>query len=315
MRSIDDTRLLPRGEDEWVAQLRSRLPQPAAGALGIGHDCAVVDLGGAPAVVSTDVLIDGVHFRLAECGAAAAAQKALRVSLSDLAAAAAEPVAWFLGLVLPTGASGELREGLLSGFAAAARELGVPCAGGDTNVAPSPLTLAVTVLGRPGPMGVVTRAGARVGDALSVTGPLGGSIHGRHLAFTPRVREAAALARLRIPHAMMDVSDGLSRDLPRLCAASGVGARVFARDVPIHSDARRSVDATRSALERALDDGEDFELLLAHAPLDGAQERALAAAGVRLIRVGEVVARERGVRLGDERGSVPLVPRGYDHLA
>jgi thiamine-monophosphate kinase len=315
MRSLDPSGLSARGEDEWVAQLAARLPSPASGGVGIGHDCAVLDLGGQPAVVTTDVLIDGVHFRLAECGAEAAAQKALRVNLSDVAAAAAEPVAFFLGLVLPMNAPRGLREGLLAGLAAAARELGVPCAGGDTNVADGPLTLAVTVVARPGPLGVVTRAGARVGDVLSVTGALGGSIRGRHLDFTPRLAEARALARHGVPHAMMDLSDGLSRDLPRLCHASGVGARLSAASVPIHADARALAGPSRSALEHALDDGEDFELLLAHAPLPAETERALKAEGVLLVQVGEVVPRELGVRLADERGSVPLVPRGFDHLA
>jgi thiamine-monophosphate kinase len=190
----------------------------------------------------------------------------------------------------------------------------VPCAGGDTNVADGPLTLAVTVLGRPGPSGPLTRAGARVGDLLSVTGPLGGSLAGRHLVPAPRLREARVLAERRIPHAMLDLSDGLSRDLPRLCQASGVGARIEALQVPIHEDARRLADGQRSALEHALDDGEDFELLLAHAPLDGAALAALAREGVRLHPVGRVVAQTLGIRLGDAQGSVPLAPRGYDHL-
>jgi thiamine-monophosphate kinase len=304
-----------RGEDEWVAALAGRLAPTGVPGLGIGHDCAAVDLQGAAAVVSTDVLVDGVHFRLAECGGRAAAGKALRVNLSDLAAAAAEPVAWFLGLVLPSGAPQALREELLAGLEEVARTYGVPCAGGDTNVAHGPLTLAVTVLGRPGPLGVVRRSGARVGDVLSVTGPLGGSLGGRHLLAEPRLREALALARLGVPHAMMDLSDGLSRDLPRLCQASGVGARVDARAVPVHDDAVRAATTGRSPLEHALDDGEDFELLVAHAELDPATRARLEEAGVRLTPIGRVVAQTQGIRLADARGSVPLAPRGFDHLA
>ena len=304
------------GEDAWVAELSARLGTAGAFPVGIGHDCAALDLGGAPAVVSTDVLIDGVHFRLAECGPEAAAGKALRVNLSDLAAAAATPVAWFLGLVLPRASGADLRARLLAGFGAAAREHRVACAGGDTNVADGPLVLAVTVVGRPGPLGVVTRRGAQVGDVLSVTGPLGGSLQsGRHLAFRPRLSEAEALARLRVPHAMMDLSDGLSRDLPRLCRASGVGARIEAARVPVHPDAQAQGDGARSPLERALDDGEDFELLVAHAPLAEPTRHALAAAGVTLHEIGRVVRQTEGVRLTGAQGSVPLAPRGFDHLA
>lgn len=304
-----------RSEDEWVAALAGRLAPGGVDGVGIGHDCAQLDLGGQPAVVATDVLVDGVHFRLAECGARLAAGKALRVNLSDLAAAASVPVAWFLGLVLPQAAPPGLQEELLEGFAEASRTFGVPCAGGDTNVAAGPLVLAVTVVGLPGPMGMLTRSGARVGDVLSVTGPLGGSLLGRHLRAEPRVREAQVLAALRVPHAMMDVSDGLSRDLPRLCLASGVGARLEAARVPVHADALRAADGRRSALEHALDDGEDFELLVAHAPLAPATERELEAAGVRLHAVGQVVPQALGVRLCDAHGSVPLTPRGFDHLA
>lgn len=309
-----------RGEDEWIAELSARLGhvRPRGGGpalrLGIGHDCAALDLEGGPAVVTTDVLIDGVHFHLSECGPAAAAGKALHVNLSDLAAAGAVPVAWFLGLVLPRGAPAALRAGLVDGFVAAAEREGVPLAGGDTNVADGPLVLAVTAVGRPGPMGVVTRAGARVGDVLSVTGPLGGSLLGRHLTFRPRLDASAALTAARVPHAMLDLSDGLSRDLPRLCQASGVGARVEAACVPVHADALALSRDGRSPLEHALDDGEDFELLLAHAPLAPAVEAQLLAAGVRLHALGRVVTQREGLRLCDPRGSVPLVPRGYDHF-
>ncbi len=304
-----------RGEDEWVATLAGRLALSGVPGVGIGHDCAALDLGGFPAVISTDVLIDGVHFRLAECGGRLAAGKALRVSLSDLAAAASEPLAWFLGLVLPRSGAPDLRDDLLAGFEEAARIFGVPCAGGDTNVADGPLTLAVTVVGRPGPMGLVTRHGAKVGDVLSVTGPLGGSLAGRHLVALPRLGEALALARLRVPHAMLDLSDGLSRDLPRLCHTSGVGARVMARSVPVHEDVAAAPGPWRSPLEHALDDGEDFELLLAHAPLSAETTQALATQGVHLHAIGRVVAQIEGLRLEDERGSVPLVARGFDHLA
>ena len=114
---------------------------------------------------------------------------------------------------------------------------------------------------------------------------------------------------------MLDLSDGLSRDLPRLCQASSVGARILAASVPIHEDVLRVPGPKRSALEHALDDGEDFELLVAHAPLTAETEERLGSLGVVLHPIGRVVAQSQGLRLEDARGSVPLVPRGYDHLA
>src|SRR5262249_49937714 len=148
--------------------------------------------------------------------------------------------------------------------------------GGDTNTWDGPLAVSVTLLGEPGPGGVVRRAGAEVGDWLMVTGPLGGSIRGRHLDFVPRVREALELASLVKLHAMIDLSDGLGMDVRRLWGEGGVGAVVEGGRVPRNEGV---------SLEGALGDGEDFELLFAVSPADGAR---LEGEG-RAVRIGEVV--------------------------
>ncbi len=297
-------------EDEQVARILE-----VAGDTGLlrvrpGHDCAAVDVPGGVAVVTTDVLVDGVHFRLDEDGAYAAARKALLVNLSDLAAAGARPLACEVGLVFPSDRDPALLEDLARGLADVARRYGCPLAGGDTNVADGPLVLAVTVIGEPGPRGLVTRAGAKVGDRLAVTGPLGGSLAGRHLAFVPRLAAGAVLADRGIAHAMMDLSDGLGSDLPRLCRASGVGARIDAERVPVHPDA-----AGADGLEHALRDGEDFELLVAHGKLGAEDPAALAAAGVVLHDIGEVVAADEGIHLVRTGVAEPWSARGYDHFA
>jgi thiamine-monophosphate kinase len=305
----------PDDEDAWVAGAVARFgPHPFL--VGPGDDCAALRLEGADAlVVTTDVVVDGVHFVLRECGPEAAGRKALLVNLSDLAAAGAVPLGFEVGVVLPRGTPREAFDRLVDGMASAATRWSCPCAGGDVNVADAPLTIAVTAFGRPGPMGVVTRAGARAGDVLSVTGPLGGSLAGRHLDFVPRVREALALARRGVPHAMMDLSDGLSRDLPRLARRSGVGAEVAGDLVPVHADAARAPPPGRTPLEHALHDGEDFELLVAHAPLADATRRALEAEGVVLHEVGRVTEAARGIRLVVGGAAEPLAPRGFDHVA
>jgi thiamine-monophosphate kinase len=300
-----------RGEDAWLHDALARFAPGPGVRLGPGHDCAALDVEGGTVVTTTDVLVDGVHFELEACGAARAARKALAVNLSDLAAAAAHPAGFVVGAVLPRPPSRALFDELMGGFAAAAEELACPCLGGDTNAADGPLVLAVTVLGRPGPAGVVSRAGARPGDELSVTGPLGGSRAGRHLTFRPRVAEALALARAGVPHAMMDLSDGLGRDLPRLCRLSGVGATVDLEAVPVHPDAR--AQEGRSRLDAALGDGEDFELLVAHAPLDAERRAGLRAEGVTLVRIGHVRAGE-GVRVRAGDVERRLEPFGWDHL-
>ncbi len=306
------------GEDRALAELFAILASEKHPALVVppGHDCAVLSLPAASpgrVIVTTDVLVDGVHFDLAECGPEAAAGKSLLVNLSDLAAAAAVPVGFEVGVVLPRDRDPDLLVRLARGLATVANRYDCPCAGGDTNVADGPLTLAVTACGAVGPGGVVTRTGARVGDVLSVTGPLGGSRGGRHLDFVPRLAEARVLAERGVPHAMMDLSDGLSRDLPRLCRASNVGAEVEGARVPVHPDAQ---EATRGAtpLEAALHDGEDFELLLAHAPLAGSERDALRAAGVDLTEIGRVLDAAEGILLRTPAGSRPLDPQGYDHF-
>jgi thiamine-monophosphate kinase len=302
-----------RSEDAWLRAVASRFPAGPRVETGIGHDAACVRLDGRLAVVKTDAVIDGVDFRLAECGPEAAARKAVAVTASDLAATASVPRAAVVAVALPRGAPFALFDGLARGLAAATAECGCDLVGGDTSTYDGPLAVTVALVGEPGPMGVVRRSGARPGDALSVTGALGGSILGRHLTFAPRLREALVLAEGRVPHAMMDLSDGLAADLPRLCAASGVGADVDAERVPVHADARRA-PGPGTPLSRALADGEDFELLVAHAPLEPAALAALAARGVVLVRVGTVTAAAGVLRLVTGGVAAPFPRGGYDHL-
>lgn len=294
-------------EDRWLAEALEDLAPAPDVLLGVGDDAAVLRVPDGAVVAATDALVDGVHFVLERCGPEAAARKALAVNLSDLAAMGASPSGCLVSAVLPAPAERALFDGLMRGLRDAAATYRCPILGGDTNVGSGPLVLAVTVLGRPPGGGVIRRAGARVGDELSVTGPLGGSGGGRHLVFEPRLEAGALLAARRVARAMMDISDGLSRDLPRLCAASRVGALVEAQRVPVHADAQGD-------LERALHEGEDFELLVAHPPLAERERARLASEGVVLTRIGRIEA-EPGVRLATPEGTRPLPARGFDHLA
>jgi thiamine-monophosphate kinase len=302
-----------RSEDAWIAAVAKRFPASGRVLVGIGDDVAAVRLGGRVAVLKTDTIVDGVDVRLSECGPEAAGRKAVAVCASDLAAAGALPTAVVASVTLPRGASFESFEAISAGIARGARECGADVVGGDTGVADGPLVVAIAMLGEPGAMGVLTRRGARPGDALSVTGPLGGSILGRHLSFRPRLDASGALVERGIPHAMMDLSDGLLADLPRLARASGCGADVEAERVPIHDDARR-LPGGGDALAHALGDGEDFELLVAHEALSEERERDLAAAGVALVRIGTVTPAASGLRLLVGGSPRPLPAGGYDHL-
>lgn len=306
-------------ELDFVAWLRERLPRSEHVALGVGDDAAVVDLSSPTLVTTADLLIDGVHFRTEEHPPERIGRKALAVNLSDLAAMAAKPVGALVSLALPRDAAGgmaadDLARRLVEGMLPLAEEFACPIVGGDTNVGSGPLTIAVTAFGEPTDRGVVRRDGAVAGDYLMMTGEeLGGSLVGKHLDFTPRVAEALDLAQRFDLHAMMDLSDGLAADLPRMCTASGVGATVFAYHLPISEAVKAAAARTgREAIEHALSDGEDFELLMA-VDKETAREMLQWPPESGVFWIGEF-NEAAGVRLRLHDGETrPLSNTGYEH--
>ncbi|TWT90502.1 Thiamine-monophosphate kinase [Pseudobythopirellula maris] len=307
-------------ELEFVRWLTKRLPPHPRLRIGPGDDAALLELAaGEGVVVTADLLIDGVHFLASETALERIGHKCLAVNLSDLAAMAARPLAAVVSLALPRdGVSGigprETAAQLIEGMLPLCERLEVCIAGGDTNVHAGPLVVAVTALGESTPHGVLRRDGAKPGDALLVTGSLGGSLLGKHLDFTPRCEEALRLADSYTLHAGMDLSDGLSMDLPRLAAASGVGAVVEAAAIPMSDDAHEAAARSgRTPIDHALGDGEDFELLLAVVADEAERMLAEAPLACGLTRIGEVVA-ERGIFLqGAEGKRTPLEAAGYEH--
>jgi len=185
-------------------------------------------------------------------------------NLSDCAAMACLPAAAIATVALPRGMGIEFARELYLGLREAGDEFDCPIIGGDTASWDAKLALSVTILGRSDGIAPITRSGAKANDGIYVTGPLGGSILGRHMIFTPRITEARELAKSSPISAMIDISDGLSRDLARICQQSNVGAVIDASAIPIHSDAiTLSKKTGQSPLEHALHDGEDHELLFA----------------------------------------------------
>ncbi len=344
-------------ELDFVAWLRERLPDHPHLRLGVGDDAALIAAAEEEVVVTTDLLIDGVHFLSEKHSPEQIGHKALAVNLSDLAAMAARPIAAVVSLALPgdglsrNGAGGlsprELAVRLIEGMLPLAERYDCPIAGGDTNLGPGPIVISITAIGSPTSCGLLRRNGAQVGDQLLVTGSLGGSLAGKHLDFEPRVAEAQLLCECYHLTAGMDLTDGLSIDLARLAKASNVGAIVNEATLPIADAAHKIAKCLspnpsggsqrlretevpdgletyreclgRSALEHALHDGEDFELLFTTSPSEAKRLTAdqPIACGVTLI--GEIVATskiatESNLLLRDTKNVVKnLEPRGYEH--
>ena len=201
-------------------------------------------------------------------------------------------------------------------MSALAERFGVDLVGGDTNAWDGPLVISVTVLGQATARGAVRRSAARPGDAILVTGPLGGSLFaGRHLRPEPRIAEALALHESAPIHAMIDLSDGLSSDLGHILDESGgLGAILDAASIPIHADAfEMSLGDGVPALDHALNDGEDFELCLTVSPDDADRLLAAPPAAAWLYRVGEITETP-GLRLRTAEGLRSIEPRGFDHF-
>ncbi len=268
-------------EFEYIKWIRSELP-PASPNLevGPGDDCAIMRTLVDRQALKIDTTIEGKHFVLAEKGKKLPAvmgpaatpeevgRKAITRCLSDMAAMGATPSAALVSCTLHTGAPVNLREEVFLGIAKTCATYGVTLAGGDTQGWEGPLSISVAMTGTMEGVRPALRAGAAPGDVIAITGSLGGSILGKHLRFEPRIAEGRFLAERGVS-AMIDISDGLSGDLTRICEESGlrfaVGADIAAEAVPVSKSARRLAKlegkGADRALHHALHDGEDFELL------------------------------------------------------
>jgi thiamine-monophosphate kinase len=272
----------------------------------------VVRCGGPLCVVSTDTVVAGVHFDPAATPPRAIGRKAMARALSDMGAMGTAPAVALLSAVVPRGTAADLLRGLYEGARDLAATYDTAVVGGDTAAGDGPLVLSVCVLGWAEPGAPVLREGAKEGDVLLVTGSLGGSLRGRHLTFTPRVREGVLLRQRFDIHAMIDLSDGLAADLPKLLAG-GPGAVVQAAAVPIAPAAEEAALASgRSPLAHALGDGEDYELLLA---TDAATADRLVAArpvACGIARIGRVEDDSLWLKQPGDRRE-PLPAGGFEH--
>jgi thiamine-monophosphate kinase len=336
-------------EDKLIRRIAQAIPSVAGARassrdglrLGIGDDAAVIaPRGRFDWVVSCDAFVEGTHFLAELHPADSVGFKALARATSDLAAMGATPRLFLLTLALPVNRTGKWLDEFLRGMGRAARHLGMRLAGGDTTKSQT-VSISVTVLGEVAPGSAVRRSTARPGDIIYVSGKLGRAEMGflmvknglapkqdlnggplpiqRHLYPQIRVGLGSWLGRRRIASAMMDISDGLSTDLARLCAASKVGARIWAARIPcVETPTGKSGKLARAVarmnldpLRLALHGGEDYELLFTVPPKD--VKRLPRAPGFSEITpIGEIERGTKIVLVRDDGVSTPLRSGGWD---
>lgn len=295
------------GETGLIARVSRRLPQDSSVELGAGDDTAVVrPPAGARLLFASDMLVEGVHFLRSRAPARGIGWKALAVNVSDIAAMGGVPRWAVVSIGLPPSTPVRFVDELYGGLKRCARRFGVSIVGGDTNRSPK-VVIDVAILGTVNPGRAIPRSGVRRGDALFVTGQLGGSYRsGRHLRFIPRLREAQELMRRVRLHAMIDLSDGLASDLWQVSRASRCVLRVEAGRVPVARSA--------GSVYHALTDGEDFELLFAVGARAASRvPRRIGRCPVA--RVGTAVRPGIGVELQQPDGRVIKLPsHGFKHF-
>jgi thiamine-monophosphate kinase len=302
-------------EFELIALLTEGLPSNDSTVLGAGDDCAVLDLGIPDRwlLFKTDAVVEGIHYTVdAEPGKVG--RKALARCLSDVAAMGGKPVAALVTLGLPRGYNPKWAQSVYAGMSELARRYGVAIVGGETTTVPEGALLSVALVGTVDKNKCVKRSGAMPGDAIFVTGELGGSIQGKHLDFEPRIEQAQWLVEHFAIHAMIDISDGLAGDLRHITNSSHTGAELLADAIPTSDAARKG---TKPPIQAALEDGEDFELLFTiparqAVPLLDAWK--LQFPGLKLSCIGKITKNSGFIlREGDRIRNIQ--EHGYTHFA
>ena len=289
------------GEDRLLSQLLPDLPLAKAVVSGPGDDCAVVKTRDRLnfLVLKTDCVVAGVHFR-PMANALDVGWKAMMRPLSDFASTSAVPQFALITLIAPEQTKVEWVDELYRGLRRAAKRFKVSIVGGETSGIPGPVAISVSVVGFVERDRCVSRRGGKVGDDLFVTGRLGDALKRKHLQFVPRIAESRWLTKNFSIHAMMDLSDGLGADLPRLARASRVGFAIAMENLPLARGAK---------IDDAISEGEDYELLFAISPRDRSRlerEWRKKFRKLPLTRIGSLS------RLSTKTNQ--LLPRGYVHF-
>jgi thiamine-monophosphate kinase len=333
-------RLCDIGEEALIERIvqENLLPKSGPGlVVGVGDDAAVLDLGqGVLTLMTTDMLIEGVHFLLDPINPYELGWKSVAVNISDIAAMGGLPTWTFASIGFKPDTEVDFIDSLYRGMTECAGRYGSALIGGDTNSVNGDAVINICQMGEVEPGRLALRSGAGIGDRILVTGRLGDSLGGlklilkyglgeaarisnqlvkAHIMPTPRIAEARAAVELHDIRAMMDISDGLAADLPKLCKASGVGAVVYAEKLPVGDELRRAAEMLDAdAADLAAGGGEDFELLMAVAPEDVAKvaDSVESHTGTKVTEIGEIV--EGLVEIVCTDGTRKPLKGGWEHF-
>jgi thiamine-monophosphate kinase len=322
-------RLKELGEFGLIDRIARQVGTSPAVVLGIGDDAAaLLPTPGTLTLITSDMLLEGVHFDLSFCDPESLGRKSLAVNLSDLAAMGALPRQFLLSIALPSTISLEFLDGFMAGIMEQAERFGATLVGGDTCASLGGLAISITALGEQLPELVVKRSGAAPGDLVCLTGTVGDAAAGlnelrkgvrqgylvaRQLDPQPRVAAGVALAGGRLASAMIDVSDGVLSDLSHICQLSGVGARLELAGLPLSDEYRAACGADPYAL--ALSGGEDYELLFC-VPREkrGEVEELLKSLELRFSVVGEITEGSAVQLITPQGGVYQPQKSGFDHF-
>lgn len=339
-RPFGVTPVIMYDEFELIDRIAALFDTPEGLTLGIGDDCAILDPGRFD-LVTTDTMVEGVHFDRRWSSPADIGWKAVATSMSDIAAMGGGPGAFFLNLSLPPSTTEMFIDGLLAGMVEACEELvpesfQVSVGGGDITSSPGPLVITVTMLGEASPAGPVTRSGALPGDRIALLGPTGCAAAGldllrgsldigpdtfepllqAHRRPRPRVKEGALLGLYGVPSAMIDVSDGLAQDLSHILRRSNVGATIETHHLPRAPDLLRLADQAKvPLLDYILGGGDDYELIIVAPPARMTKLWDLARRhDWDVYDIGEIRGPEEALRILDAQGAPIEVPPGFRHF-
>ena len=307
-------------ELELISLLTRSLPGNDSVVVGAGDDCAVLDvkIPGQWLLFKTDAVVQGIHFTRAD-PPEKIGHKALARCLSDVAAMAGTPTAALITLAVPRDFEAGFIAKIYHGLNALAGRHQVAIVGGETTSNPERILLSISLVGTVRKEKCLLRSGSKPGDAIYVSGELGGSLAGKHLEIEPRLVEARWLAENFHIHSMIDVSDGLASDLRHLLRAAELGAEILSSSIPISRAARlqaKTESSRKPPLLAALTDGEDFELLFTVASkdavrvLDGWKHKF---PGLKLTCIGKIIS-EPGLKIRDKTGARPFTAHGYIHF-